>query len=281
MVETCPRRSGQGRNIWSLLAQDVDEEVEVEMDYEGPGPERQCEGDTGSQGRDRPAFDWVTIPAGRFWMGKDLEGEYLDDERQQPMHCLYLPTYRISRVPVTNAQYGAFVHATGHRAPGGWQDGGFPEGKEHHPVVYVDWHDAMAFCRWAGVRLPTEAEWEKAARGADRRLYPWGNTPPTLNRCNYGWKVDDTTEVGAFPEGASPYGVLDMAGNIDEWTNTLYRPYPYDPLDGREDPTSEGNRVYRGGTFLGDAGHMRCTARNWADPILRVMVLGFRVVACL
>ncbi len=105
--------------------------------------------------------------------------------------------------------------------------------KADHPVVTVSWHDAQAFCKWAGVLLPTEAEWEKAARGTDGRMWPWGNDKPTKDHCNFNGNVGDTTPAGSYPKGVSPYGCLDMAGNVWEWTSSLRRPYPYDGKDGR------------------------------------------------
>ncbi len=145
------------------------------------------------------------------------------------------------RTPVTNAQYNQFVQATGHRCPVAWRDGVYPADKADHPVTGVTYQDALAFCRWAReitglpVRLPTEPEWEKAARGPDDRLYPWGNQwRPELanNREN---KSKGTTPVNAFsPQGDSPYGVADTAGNVQEWCSSLFGSYPYDPADGRE-----------------------------------------------
>lgn len=213
-------------------------------------------------------FDWVEIPAGPFLMGSDKQKDPAARDDELPQQTVLLPTYRIARTPVTNAQYQVFVQATGRRAPQHWKEGRIPEGKEKHPVVYVSWQDAVAFCAWASeatgmtIRLPSEAEWEKAARGTDGRLYPWGNDKPTKEHCNLGMNVGDTTPVGSYPKGASPYGVLDAAGNVWEWTNSLWKGYPYDPADGREDPYREGSRTVRGGSFGSRDGLVRCACRN-------------------
>ncbi len=187
-----------------------------------------------------------------------MDKQASDDE--QPQHRLTLPEFYIGKYPVTNEQYAAFVKATGQAAPRHWKNGQIPAGKENHPVVNVSWRDAVAFCRWLSqasgksLRLPTEAEWEKAARGRDGRIYPWGNQPPTKELCNFGGNVGDTTPVGQYPAGASPCGALDMAGNVWEWTGSLYRPYPYQPEDGRNSPDGEGPRVVRGGSWDGVRG---------------------------
>ncbi|MCX6030917.1 MAG: SUMF1/EgtB/PvdO family nonheme iron enzyme [Chloroflexi bacterium] len=145
------------------------------------------------------------------------------------------------RYPVTNSQYQLFLAATGHRPPLFWKDGQYPAAAADHPVVGVSFHDAVAFCRWAReimglpLRLPTEVEWEKAARGTDGRLYPWGDAwnPALCN--NREGKAKGTTPVTQFsPAGDSVYGVADLAGNVQEWCSSLFGPYPYDPADGRE-----------------------------------------------
>jgi serine/threonine-protein kinase len=226
-------------------------------------------------------FDWVTIPAGEFPMGSDPDMGKRAPENERPQHPVYLAEFRIARVPVTNAQYRAFVDAAGQTPPQHWGQGAVPPGKEEHPVVFVSWHDAQAFCQWARVRLPTEAEWEKAARGTDGRLWPWGNEPPHENRCNFNKDGDEagTTPVDKYPQGASPYGVLDMAGNVWEWVSSLYQDYGYRPDDGRENPDAQGGRVLRGGSFRSDHDHVRCANRASLAPTTREEIIGFRVVS--
>ncbi|MGB8646538.1 MAG: SUMF1/EgtB/PvdO family nonheme iron enzyme, partial [Anaerolineae bacterium] len=196
--------------------------------------------------------EWITIPAGEFWMGSDERAE------EKPPHRVLLPEYQIARVPVTNAQYLLYVQATGATPPEHWPDGQPPRNRTSHPVVNVTWHDAVRYCEWLSgvtgkaIRLPSEAEWEKAARGdKDQRRYPWGDMFDSA-RCNSEeLGVGETSPVGVFPSGASPYGVLDMSGNVLEWTRSVYKEYPYKPDDGREnmDAGDESSRVWRGGTF--------------------------------
>ena len=234
-------------------------------------------------------FDWVTVPEGKFLMGSNaappgsaaLAGAL---PSELPQHAVQLAEFHLAQTPVINAEYAAFVWATGHPAPGHWFDGTVPADLEHHPVTHVDWHDAQAFCQWAGVRLPTEAEWEMAARGpatdGRSRLYPWGDERPNNDRLNYRreTKRTRTTPVDHFPSGASPYGVLDMAGNVWEWTSSLYAPYPYSADDGREDPHSLAQRVLRGGSFASPhARFVRCAMRSLSYPTRRREHIGFRV----
>ena len=193
----------------------------------------------------RIEFDSVTIPAGEFLMGSNKKKGILVDDSERPQHKLYLPAYRIACTPVTNAQYKRFIQATNYEPPEHWEKGSIPHGKKDHPVVYVSWQDAQAFCRWAGVRLPTEAEWEKAARGTDGRIYPWGNQKPDNALCNCAFKASDTTPVGAYPKGASPFGVLDMAGNVWEWTSSKIADYPYKADDGRQTRWNRCTRAAR------------------------------------
>jgi formylglycine-generating enzyme required for sulfatase activity len=223
--------------------------------------------------------EMVLIPAGEFLMGSDpsVDQDALDDE--QPQHTLSLPDYYLAKTPVTNAQYAAFEQAT-YGQPNHWEGG-----QEDHPVVYVSWDDAVAYCRWLSevtgrpYRLPSEAEWEKGARGTDGRIWPWGNQWDA-KRCNTGESdKGDTTPVGAYPQGASPYGLLDMAGNVCEWTRSFYRSYPYDPDDGREDLEAVGARVLRGGSWHLDRDVARCVGRGWHDPDYSDDFIGFRLVS--
>ncbi len=213
--------------------------------------------------------EMILIPAGEFLMGSDSKKDKDADNKEQPQHSLYLPDYYLAKIPVTNAQYLAFVQAVGHEPPGYWQGGKPPSGKEEHPVVDVSWYDAMAYCRWLAevtgkpYSLPSETEWEKGSRGpsigsGSGRIYPWGDQWDA-KRCNTGkGSKGDATPVGAYPLGASLYGLLDCAGNVWEWTRSLWgtdwkKPqfgYPYDSTDGREnlEAGSDILRVLRGGS---------------------------------
>ena len=236
---------------------------------------------------------WVEVPGGEFWMG----GEMYDDEK--PVHRVRLDHFWIARTPVTNAQYQLFVEATSSRPPDHWENGHPPKGKESHPVVYVSWHDALAYCQWLSeavgkaITLPSEAEWEKAARGdSDKREYPWGKWQQ--GRANTAELVlGNTTPVGIFLDGSSPYGALDLSGNVLEWTRSLWGPrdekrrttvlkfpYPYDPVDGRENMEAgdDVRRVLRGGCFFSSQFYARCAYRRSGDPLFRGEYDGFRVV---
>ncbi len=200
----------------------------------------------------------IMIPAGSFVMGTNDGSE---DER--PAHRVELKAFAIDRTPITNALVAAFLNAVGpinsngerlfdvddndariHRRDGRWSaDPGF----ENHPVVEVSWSGARDYCAWMGKRLPTEAEWEKAARGKDGRNYPWGDSSPDSTRAQFNAGWNETAPVGSFPKGASPYGVFDLAGNVWEWVNSAYLPYPYSPSDGREDLRAGPVRGTRGG----------------------------------
>jgi serine/threonine-protein kinase len=217
--------------------------------------------------------EMVYVPAGTFWMGSgEDDQDAKGDER--PRHQITLPAFWLDKTPVTNAQFARFIQATGYTAEGDWQN--YDADKDTHPVVAVTWADAQAYCRWAQKRLPTEAEWEYAARGTDGRKYPWGNTwdKSRANSNESGHK--NATPVGAYPTGASPFGLLDMAGNVREWTSTLYKPFPYVATDGREDPNASGPRVIRGGSWSNYPGFLRSAYRYWGAPTNRNNIVGFR-----
>lgn len=232
---------------------------------------------------------WVDVPAGEFWMGS---GEVEDDNG--PGHTVYLGPFQISPVPVTVAQYQLFVEASGYSDPFGWADAIPPYWKDC-PAVYVSWHDALAYCDWLSdvtgksVTLPSEAQWEKAARGhLDRRTYPWGEDWDRTKSNTREFGRDDAMPVGTLRRGASPYGCLDMAGQVWEWTASLwgqewsepdYR-YPYDPTDGRENVKANCDvlRVIRGGSFVGDKHQACCAHRAAVVPSFRDFSVGFRVV---
>ena len=250
-------------------------------------------------------LELVRVPAGEFLMGSDLAKDELAEDNEQPQHRVYAFEFYIGKYPVTNVQYEIFVRATKHEAPAHWKrffwQARVPSGKENHPVVNVSWNDAVAFCKWLSretgkaFRLPTEAEWEKAARGTDGRKWPWGNQPPDDKRLDFNniiileidsVEVDYTTSVGQYsPAGDSPYGAADMTGNVWEWTQSLGKGYPYDPTDGREDLKAKGPRVLRGGsTYLyPDIDNNlllwlpRCASRSKSPPDIRKQVYGFRV----
>ncbi len=258
----------------------------------------------------------VTIPAGEFLMGSPDDGASFDDER--PQRHVYVSSFFIDRHEVTNARYKQFVDATGHPAPTHqkpefrlWFHGIPLPGSEEHPVVNVSWEDAVSYCRWQGKRLPTEAEWEKAARGTDGRRYPWGNhwdfskaTSASYwagrtvefkdgEEWNAFWVTGEgariaherglrgevlTLPVGSFPDGASPYGLLDMAGNASEWVQDWYEPYSYlnAPLSNPQGPNGQLLKVVRGGSWLKPARNLRTSDRDYGYPADQASGIGFR-----
>lgn len=211
-------------------------------------------------------------------MGSDPAGAYPPDEDEAPRHAVGVGAFRIARTPVTNREYARFVATVGVAPPCHWGGGGPAPGTERHPVTYVTWDDARAFAGWAGGRLPTEAEWERAARGDDARLWPWGDALPAPALCAFG-SPDGPPAVGSARDGASPWGVLDLAGTVWEWTSSACSSYPYDAADGREEPSAGGTRVVRGGSFVHGPGEIRCSSRQGLVAGTRDHYVGFRVVA--
>lgn len=247
---------------------------------------------------DEPLLGFVEIPAGPFTMGSDPTRDRLafDIERWSPTSgqgTVELPAYYVGRYEVTVAQFAAFVRATGYRVV----DESALRGDWREPVTGVAWTDAIAYARWLEaalrswdgappelaarlaegwqVRLPSEAQWEKAARGADARIWPWGNEP-RRDRANFGGR--GPAPVGSFDCPECPYGLADMAGNVWEWTRSPYQPYPFDPSGSRVDLEAEALWVMRGGSFSDGEQNVRAAVRGGADPGARRPFIGFRVV---
>ena len=244
---------------------------------------------------DDDLLGFVEIPAGPFQMGGDptSDRQAFENERwsgASAQGTVDLPTYYIGRYEVTVAQFAAFVDAAGF----GVGDQTL-QGPPNHPVSAVSWPDALAYCRWLDatlraspatppelrrllrdgwqVTLPTEAEWEKAARGTDGRIYPWGNEA-SRDRANY--QGPGTTPVGRYPCPDCPYGLLDMSGNVWEWTRSPYQPYPFDPADDREGLGADALWVMRGGSFNDPERNVRAAIRGGGDPGARRPFIGFR-----
>ena len=183
------------------------------------------------------------IPRGEFVMGSN---ERWDDEA--PEYIESVETFHIDLHEVTNSNYHLFVSATKREPPYHWSEGNIPAGKEGHPVIYVSWHDANAYCKWSGKRLPTEQEWEKAARGENGNIYPWGNEW-SLDKSNNPYKGSTGTQpVGTYPEGRSPYGLYDMSGNVWEWVDSFYLPHPGNTIPRAE--YGKDKRVLKGGSWF-------------------------------
>ncbi len=247
-------------------------------------------------------IEWCYVPAGSFTMG--AEDEY-SSTNERPQHEVYLDEYHISKYEITNAQYCAFLNAYGKNSYRGHicidlsssscmiykRNGRYyvRRGYENHPVVGVSWYGAKAFCDYYGWELPTEAQWEKAARGTDRRRYPWGNHEPYYNKeyyANYDQMIlakdgySTTAPVTSFPQGRSPYGCYNMAGNVWEWCNDWYDEnyYSYSPLNNPEGPAYGTEKVLRGGSYGEMSTFIRCTCRTKEEPYTTHKLVGFRPV---
>jgi formylglycine-generating enzyme required for sulfatase activity len=243
-----------------------------------------------------PAHDeMVRIPAGTFLMGSDKKIDRNAYPPEFPQRRVHLDAYEIDKFEVTTVQFLRFVLATNRDPLIDWQyDGGnFQETMANHPVMHVSWFDADAYCKWAGKRLPTSAEWEKAARGEDGRIYPWGNAPAGLSRANFGrtglsGPVRDRPErlllyppiisVDKYENGVSPYGVYQLAGNVAEWTADWYDPHYYKTAPDRnpKGPEKGTQRAFRGGGWIDSTPTVRPAQRNGTDPNTKMNWLGFR-----
>jgi formylglycine-generating enzyme required for sulfatase activity len=230
----------------------------------------------------------VYVPNGEFRMGGDV---YYDEK---PIHTVILTAFWMDQTEVTNVMFADFLSEEGNREEDGvpWMDSSDADahihlerdawqadpGYEDHPVVEVTWYGANAYCSWAGRRLPTEAEWEKAARGEDGRIYPWGNDAPAPDLLNFDDHMGDTTRAGNYPQGSSPYGALDMAGNAWEWVADRYsRTYYADsPTDNPKGPDTGFFRVLRGGAWKYGRTYARSVHRNRGVPIISHDFIGFR-----
>jgi len=228
-----------------------------------------------------PASEQLDVAAGPFTMGcgasdTDCGPSSSPYNDEKPAHQVTLSAFKLDRTEVTQAAYKTCVDAAKCSPPAcGWD----PANKAQHPVVCVDWNQAKAFCEWAGKRLPSEAEWEKAARGTDGRRYPWGGDAPTCDHANFGECGGTTKAVGTHALGASPFGMQDMAGNVWEWTADWYGPnnYPAAPVTDPRGPATGTVRVVRGGAFYSFPGTLRVSHRYAFDPgAVMYPYLGFR-----
>ena len=218
----------------------------------------------------------ILVEAGPYTMGgRDEESP----NNERPSHTVYVNAFLINPFPVTNQDYREFVKVTGHRTPIHWQRGTFPSGLGNHPVTNVTWQDARDYAEWSGARLPTESEWEKAARGTDERPYPWGDRFVEGERCNSSNMVGATTQVDEFPDGRSPYGLWDMAGNVFEWCHDYFDEeyYKHSPASNPRGPEGGQERVVRGGSYAETRASLRCTHRNGAAETYNRDNTGFRI----
>lgn len=222
---------------------------------------------------DERGASMMLVSEGEFTMGSN-RGEI----NEQPIQTLYLASFYMDKYEVTNAQYRACVSVKVCDPPGDttyYQNAGYTD----HPVTFVDWYMAEAYCVWRGARLPTEAEWEKAARGIQEVAYPWGDTIDcsyTNYRGENGHCVGDSLPVGSYESGKSVFGIYDLAGNVLEWVSSAYADYPYDPNDGREGLNISSLRVIRGGSWNNKETEVRTTTRAWAIPSRAEFDFGFR-----
>lgn len=221
----------------------------------------------------------MLVPAGEFVMGSER-----GDEDEAPVHRVYLNAFYIDKFEVTNARFAKYVEAIQSEPPWGFSDKETPVVHADRPVRWVSWMDAMGYCLWVGKRLPTEAEWEKAARGTDERVYPWGNDPPTPVHAVYGLKeggAETVSVIGNHHMGQSPYGVQDMAGNLYEWVmdwyaEDFYSSFINSPAINPRGPGEGTAKVQRGGSYINTPYRLRSSFRTKGDPTEQDPNVGFR-----
>lgn len=235
----------------------------------------------------------VYVPAGEFTMGSMADQGYTECQKymsgcqmsyfeiEEPKHQVYLNAYWIDQTEVTNAMYEKCVkdgYCTESSSNSSDTRDSYYGNTQYadYPVIYVNWNQAQGYCEWAGRHLPTEAQWEKAARGTDGRTYPWGDETPDKSLANYGDNIGDTTEVGSYPAGASPYGALDMAGNVWEWVSDRYGSYPSGSVTDPQGPSTGDDRVLRGGSWNYYTLSIRSADRYWLFPTSTYSGVGFR-----
>jgi len=238
--------------------------------------------------------NWVEIPSGTFWMGAQKTGRNEDPEavdREAPVHEVTLRSFRIGRFLVTVQEFAQFVKAGGYAAHSHWEGGGFQEFAEpenwesqmkfpNRPVVSVSWFEAAAYCAWAGGRLPSEAEWERVARGRSGSKYPWGDRPLLdHSHANYELAIGHPTPVGLFPEGNSTENICDLLGNVWEWCSDWYAGYSGGREENPTGPVAGERKVLRGGSWNGDPRNVRVSYRIRNPPTLRYDNIGFRCAA--
>jgi serine/threonine-protein kinase len=233
----------------------------------------------------------VYVPPGMFMMGSE-EGDESAFNNEFPAHEVMLRAFWIDQTEMTNVQFAAFLNVMGNQPEGGvtWLRSASSRvlivyngevyqpksGFADHPVIEVSWYGAAAYCEWVGGRLPTEAEWEYAARGTDGRIYPWGDEEPHNTLLNYNNNISQTTTVGSYPNGTSPFEVLDMAGNVWEWVSDRYGGYSSTAVENPEGADSGAAKVVRGGSWFNSAANVRVAARNSLLPDVRINSVGFR-----
>jgi formylglycine-generating enzyme required for sulfatase activity len=233
-----------------------------------------------------PAKDeMILIPAGSFLMGADPDAPFNPWYGEYPQHEVNLSSFMISKTEVTNLMYRQCVYEDACESPievsSSTRDDYFTNAQfNSYPVVNITWAQAENFCRWMGQRLPTEAEWEYAARGTSGNLFPWGNTPPNCSLANYQGCNGDTVPVGSYSSGVSPFGLFDMAGNVNEWVSDwMGEGYYYDsPVDNPPGPDSGMDHIIRGGGWTDPMRELRSTSRGGMDPGKHDSSVGFRCV---